>query len=185
MMMYAKISCCRNLTYFQIKFCRQLSVCSDGFNNLSSYPQNFLQPDLLSGNLVPRFHHFLHLCCVYTIQLNWFPAVGLCSVYIVHCTVCTLYNLTGLLAWLNPRHVQYTCICLGIDRMSSSSLIKLLLSKQCSGSFQNILSFLPVLTLGQPGLSRGFVDFFLIFKWDRQTDRQTDGQTDRQTDRQT
>ena len=62
MMMYAKISCCRNLTYFQIKFCRQLFVCSDGFNNLSSYPQNFLQPDLLSGNLVPRFQHFLHLC---------------------------------------------------------------------------------------------------------------------------
>ena len=24
-------------------------------------PKNFLQADLLSGNLVPRFHHFLHL----------------------------------------------------------------------------------------------------------------------------
>jgi hypothetical protein len=23
--------------------------------------KNFLQADLLSGNLVPRFHHFLHL----------------------------------------------------------------------------------------------------------------------------
>ena len=82
----------------------------------------------------------VYLYCVYTIQMNWFPAVGLYSVYIVHCTVCTLYNLTGLLAWLNPRHIQYTCICLGIDRMSSSSLIKLMLSKQCSGSFQNILN---------------------------------------------
>ena len=30
---------------------------------------------------------------VYTIQLNWFPAVGLYSVYIVHCTVCTLCTL--------------------------------------------------------------------------------------------
>ena len=56
----------------------------------------------------------VYLYCVYTIQMNWFPAVGLYSVYIVHCTVCTLYNLTGLLAWLNPRHIQYTCICLGI-----------------------------------------------------------------------
>ena len=34
--------------------------------------------------------------------------------------------------------IQYTCICLGIDRMSSSSSIKIMLSKQCSGSFQNI-----------------------------------------------
>ena len=79
----------------------------------------------------------VYLYCVYTIQMNWFPAVGLYSVYILH---CTQYNLTGLLAWLNPRHIQYTCICLGIDRMSSSSLIKIMLSKQCSGSFQNILN---------------------------------------------
>ena len=28
------------------------------------------------------------------------------------------------------------------------------------------------------GLSRGFVDFFLIFKWDGQTDGQTDRPTD-------
>ena len=35
--------------------------CSDGFNNFSSWSQNFLQAKLLSGNLVPRFHHFLHL----------------------------------------------------------------------------------------------------------------------------
>ena len=41
---------------------------------------------------------------MYTIELNWFPAVGLYSVYIVHCTVCTLYKLTGLLAWLKLRH---------------------------------------------------------------------------------
>ena len=52
----------------------------------------------------------VQLYCVYTIQLDWFPAVGLYSVYIVHRTVCTLYNLTGLLACLNPRHIQYTCI---------------------------------------------------------------------------
>jgi hypothetical protein len=66
------------------------------------------------------------------------------SVYIVHCTVCTLYKLTGLLAWLKPRHIQYTCICLGIDRMSSSSSIKIMLSKQCSGSFQTYLSTKPL-----------------------------------------
>ena len=36
--------------------------CSDGFNNFSTLPTNFLQANLLSGNLVPRFHHFLHLC---------------------------------------------------------------------------------------------------------------------------
>jgi hypothetical protein len=43
------------------------------------------------------------------------------------------------------------------------------------------LSFLLILTLGQPGLSRGFVDFFLIFRWNGQTDGQTDIPTDRQT----
>jgi hypothetical protein len=65
------------------------------------------------------------------VSSSWF-------VQCVHCTVCTLYRLTGLLTWLKPRHIQYTCICLGIDRMSSSSSIKIMLSKQCSGSFQNI-----------------------------------------------
>ena len=56
MLMYAKIIFCRNLIYFQINFFRQLFVCSDGFNNLSSLPQKlsagqftFWEP----GSLVP------------------------------------------------------------------------------------------------------------------------------------
>ena len=68
--------------------------------------------------------------CVYTLQLNWFPAVCLQS--------CTCVHFIALLvSQLGSSQGKYTCICLGLDRMSSS--INLLLFKQLSGTFQNIL----------------------------------------------
>ena len=89
----------------------------------------------LGGEAASTWENSLAVLCVHNraelVSSSWF-------VQCVHCTVCTLYKLTGLLAWLKPRHIQYTCICLGIDRMSSSSSIKIMLSKHCSRSFQNI-----------------------------------------------
>jgi hypothetical protein len=42
-------------------------------------PKNFLQADLLSGNLVPRFHHFLHLWAVVPIARRGIQAKQIIS----------------------------------------------------------------------------------------------------------
>ena len=41
-------------------FCRQVFIIS--FQIFTSQSKNFLQANLHSGNLVPQFQHFLHLC---------------------------------------------------------------------------------------------------------------------------
>ena len=43
--------------------------------------------------IASTWENSLAVLCVYTIDLNWFPAVGLYSVYIVHCTLYSVYTV--------------------------------------------------------------------------------------------
>jgi hypothetical protein len=86
----------------------------------------------LGGEAASTWETSLAVLCVHNM------AELVSSSRFVHCTVCTLYKLTGLFAWLKPRHIQYTCMCLGKDRISIPTSNKIMFSKQCSGSFQNI-----------------------------------------------
>ena len=45
----------------------------------------------LGGEAASTWESSLAVLCVYTIQQNWFPVVGLYSVYIVHCTLYSVY----------------------------------------------------------------------------------------------
>ena len=49
-------------------FCTQVFII--GFQMFTSLSKKFLQAILLSGNLVPRFQHFLHLCFIHR-QSKW------------------------------------------------------------------------------------------------------------------
>ena len=54
----------------------------------------------------------------------------------IQCCTC-VHFIALLVSQLGSSQGKYTCICLGLDRMSSS--INLLLFKRLSGTFQNIL----------------------------------------------
>ena len=60
-------------------YCR--NICIVVFKNKSSCPKNFLQANLVSGNLVPRFHHFLHLCLAVSVSVLKLETVSRYSLY--------------------------------------------------------------------------------------------------------